>query len=362
MPDKVTISTITAGHGSMDLINDNFDAIADWINTYGLDISGTGTNTITANIDMNGNSLLNYVLANENGWSNEGDWATTTAYIVGDVVFVTVATDATYGGASYYCLTAHTSGTFSTDYITSGYWQLVAARGAQGASGAGSGDLLSTNNLSDVASLTTSRSNLGFDGASGVVATGDLADNAVTLAKLNGGTAGALLGFDASGDPAEVAPDTAGYVLTDGGAGVAPTFQANTAAPTVVTQDQMEAATNNTAMVTAAKVQYHPGIAKAWGYFDGTATGSNPPTAGYNVTSVERTATGKYTVTFTTALGSANYAVICNACDTTDNGANIAGAHSLLAGSFVIDVNEDSDASATDDENVFFVVYGGFPT
>jgi hypothetical protein len=41
-----------------------------------------------------------------------------------------------------------------------------------------------------------------------------------------GGTDGELITYDALGDPAKVAVGTSGHVLTSGGAGVAPTFQA----------------------------------------------------------------------------------------------------------------------------------------
>lgn len=58
-----------------------------------------------------------------------------------------------------------------------------------------------------------------------IVGTVELKDNAVTLAKIAGGTAGAVLGFDSAGDPAEIVPNTAGFVLTDNGAGNAPTMQ-----------------------------------------------------------------------------------------------------------------------------------------
>ena len=53
----------------------------------------------------------------------------------------------------------------------------------------------------------------------------NLADDAVTLAKMAGGTDGNLITYDASGDPAYVTTGTSGQVLTSGGAGVAPTFQ-----------------------------------------------------------------------------------------------------------------------------------------
>jgi hypothetical protein len=53
-----------------------------------------------------------------------------------------------------------------------------------------------------------------------------LVDDAVTLAKMAAGTAGNLITYDASGNPAAVATGTATHVLTSNGAGAAPTFQA----------------------------------------------------------------------------------------------------------------------------------------
>ena len=53
-----------------------------------------------------------------------------------------------------------------------------------------------------------------------------IANDAVTLAKMASGTAGNLITYDASGDPAAVATGTATHVLTSNGAGAAPTFQA----------------------------------------------------------------------------------------------------------------------------------------
>jgi hypothetical protein len=55
-----------------------------------------------------------------------------------------------------------------------------------------------------------------------------LVDDAVTLAKMASGTAGNLITYDASGNPAAVATGTATHVLTSNGAGAAPTFQAAT--------------------------------------------------------------------------------------------------------------------------------------
>jgi hypothetical protein len=50
-------------------------------------------------------------------------------------------------------------------------------------------------------------------------------DDAVTLAKMAAGTAGNLITYDASGNPAAVGTGTAGQRLTSNGTGAAPTFQ-----------------------------------------------------------------------------------------------------------------------------------------
>ncbi len=57
------------------------------------------------------------------------------------------------------------------------------------------------------------------------VQTGDLADDAVTLAKLAAGTDGNLISFDTSGDPVAVATGTDGQVLTSSGANAVCAFE-----------------------------------------------------------------------------------------------------------------------------------------
>jgi len=53
----------------------------------------------------------------------------------------------------------------------------------------------------------------------------NLADNAVTLAKMAGGTDGEILTYDASGNPVAVSVGTDGQVLTSTGAGSPPAFE-----------------------------------------------------------------------------------------------------------------------------------------
>lgn len=48
---------------------------------------------------------------------------------------------------------------------------------------------------------------------------------------------------------------------------------------------------------------------KAWVNFDGTLTGTITPRAGFNISSIVKNGTGDYTITFTTSLADANYAI-----------------------------------------------------
>ena len=57
------------------------------------------------------------------------------------------------------------------------------------------------------------------------IETADIQDNAITLAKLAGGTDGNIISFDASGDPVAVATGSDGQVLTSTGAGSPPAFE-----------------------------------------------------------------------------------------------------------------------------------------
>ena len=60
----------------------------------------------------------------------------------------------------------------------------------------------------------------------GTIATAQIADDAVTLAKMAPGTDGNIISYDASGNPVAVATGSAGQVLTSAGAGAPPTFAA----------------------------------------------------------------------------------------------------------------------------------------
>ena len=67
---------------------------------------------------------------------------------------------------------------------------------------------------------------IGTEPAPQALATGDLGDDIVTLAKMAGGTDGQIITYDASGNPTAVGPGTDGQVLTSTGAGSPPAFEA----------------------------------------------------------------------------------------------------------------------------------------
>ena len=80
--------------------------------------------------------------------------------------------------------------------------------------------------------------------------------------------------------------------------------------PSAATQTEMEAASSTSVYTTPGTEKYHPGAAKAWAHV--TISGGAPTlAAGHNFSStVTDNGTGDFTLTFTTALSSAFYAVV----------------------------------------------------
>jgi hypothetical protein len=166
MAKKPTISTISSGFNSTATLNANFEAIRDaFDNTVSLD--GSVPNAMGADFDLNGKALLNVGNIDADNLTLNGQtvtglasvpewrsaWITGRAYVKNDLV--------RNAGNAYICLVAHTSGTFSTDLVAS-RWELFAEKGA---AGAGTGDMLGANNLTDVANAATARANLGAQAA-----------------------------------------------------------------------------------------------------------------------------------------------------------------------------------------------------
>ena len=165
MAKRPTLTDLTSltNSSAINTLSQNWDAIEEaFDNTLSLD--GSTPNAMNADLDLNGNGLLNVGAIDVENLTLNGQtvtdlatvpewrsaWVTATSYAKNDLVKT--------NGNVYICLVAHTSGTFATD-LTALKWELMVSKGD---SGSGTGDLVSTNNLSDVANPATSRSNLGL--------------------------------------------------------------------------------------------------------------------------------------------------------------------------------------------------------
>ena len=99
-------------------------------------------------------------------------------------------------------------------------------------------------------------------------------------------------------------------------------------------------------------------LAKAWINFDGTGTIAIRDS--FNVSSITDDATGKYTVSLTTAMSNSNYCVISSGhlFETTVTGnAREVGANVLTTSSYQLTVSYNG-SSTQDAENVFSAVFG----
>lgn len=192
---KLTLAPITASRGSKDLLNSNSSAIEVALeNTLSLD--GTSPNAMTSDFDMNGQNILNLsslevggidiglqataaqasaaaaLVSETNAGVSETNSAASAVQTASDVITVQdqklIWQGAYVGGTTYsvndavlssgtsYICTATTTGNTPPNVS---YWDVLAQ---QGSAGAGTGDMLSTNNLSDVTNVSTARSNLGI--------------------------------------------------------------------------------------------------------------------------------------------------------------------------------------------------------
>lgn len=162
MAKKPVLTDLTSNFGAQNTINNNNSKIEEaFDNTISRD--GSTPNQMEADLDLNSNNILNVLrLDTDSLYLNgsrlisassllswKGVWATATSYVEDDLV--------QKDGSTYICTSSHTSGTFSTD-LASAYWSLFAQKGS---AGAGTGDMLAANNLSDLSNADTSLANLG---------------------------------------------------------------------------------------------------------------------------------------------------------------------------------------------------------
>lgn len=93
-----------------------------------------------------------------------------------------------FDGSTYFCEVNHTAGATFLDDFAGGFWSFFAREGAPGTSGSGTGDLIASNNLSDVSNAASARGNLS---AAKTGANSDI----TALSALSSVNGGALAGF-----------------------------------------------------------------------------------------------------------------------------------------------------------------------
>lgn len=176
MAKKPTITTITAANNNISTLNSNFAALRDAFDLF-VSRDGATPNTMTADLDLNSNDLLNVkdtnterlLINNElvNSVGNlanwAGAWTTATSYDAYDLVYEDT------NNTVYRCLEAHTSDTFSTD-LGNSLWEVYldmdvvqTAVNITGGSIAGITDLAVADGGTGASTESAARTNLGLE-------------------------------------------------------------------------------------------------------------------------------------------------------------------------------------------------------
>ena len=101
-------------------------------------------------------------------------------------------------------------------------------------------------------------------------------------------------------------------------------------------------------------------IAKAWVNLDSTQAAASMIRESYNVSSMTDTATGRYTINFSTALSNANFCFAGSAgnnASTTTNGRDVTNDGTRTTSALPIRVTRDNDV-AVEDSYVGVIVFG----
>lgn len=147
------------------------------------------------------------------------------------------------------------------------------------------------------------------------------------------------------------ADGTANYVLKTNGAGQL-SWVAQSGG-TSATQSDQETATSTTAFVSPGRQQYHPSASKAW--LKAGVSGNN--LASYNISSLTDTGTGVLTVTYTTAMSSADYVIVCGNISPS-GGAGTMFVTSQSTTGCVLRHENSANGSAVDPTNWFMATFG----
>ena len=167
----------------------------------------------------------------------------------------------------------------------------------------------------------TNLNEISLDTLGGTIGTAQIADDAVTLAKMAPGTDGNIISYDASGNPVAVATGTCGQVLTSAGAGAPPTFS--------------DASSGGTSWVTTPKTATFTAVSGE-GYFANTSAGAFNMTLPASPTAGDFVAVKDYAKTFT------SYGLTIDRNSSPINGGNTVNPTLSTAGQSVVFVYVDA--------------------
>ena len=141
--------------------------------------------------------------------------------------------------------------------------------------------------------------------SSGVIEGTEVADDAITLAKMAGLARGKIIYGDSSGDPAALAVGTSGQALVSDGTDIS----WGAGGPTQANQAALEAQTNQDTYAPPDLMHHHPGVAKAWVQVE--QGGTHSILASYNITSgADSGSQGHSDIVIATDFSSAAYAIV----------------------------------------------------
>jgi hypothetical protein len=202
------------------------------------------------------------------------------------------------------------------------------------------------------------------------VDTGDLAADAVTLAKMAAGTDGNVISYDAAGDPVAIATGNDGQILTSAGAGNPPAFEAPAAASAsatgvveLATDAEVNTGTDTGRAVTPANVEAWTGSAQVTtlgtigtGVWQGTAINAT------YLDGQSGTNTGDEAVASTTVSGTSELATDAETITGSDTGRTVTPANlqAKLTDAIGTSIQAyDSDTTKNDANNTFTLAQRG---
>jgi len=127
----------------------------------------------------------------------------------------------------------------------------------------------------------------------------------------------------------------------------------------IAVQSEMEAASDVLRAVVPGRLQYHPGVCKAWVKYS-TSGGTVSRDASYNVSSITDNGVGDFTHNFTAAFSSTQYLALGNHDATlgaTINGARALNIHTLSTGSARV-LHDNTGGAAEDPAYAIFMFFG----